>query len=338
MSGWKVAARPPPADLAAYMEMSAWVSRPARSVDPVPSPGPSPAEVAARYALGDDVRRLLTAENLDVGRLEVHLQPVVDLMTGAAVSAEALVRWRHPVRGLLTPDAFLELVASHGLDTRLDTAVLRATVAHLRRWQDEDRPVLPVSVNLTGASLDDPDLVTTVLTVLADAGVPATSLRLEITEQDEVDGAGPAARSLRELRAAGIVVLLDDYGTGFTSLDYLRRFPIRILKLDRSLVSPPPPRADVEAAGPTVPDVLDRADIVAAVTAMAAHLGLQVIAEGVETPAQQAELLALGVRHAQGYLFSRPLPADAFAATWLSPSPASTGRRHAVEDMSPLHG
>ena len=270
-------------------------------------------QLSARYALGDDVRQLLGTEESPVGRLEVHFQPVVDLLTGETVSAEALVRWRHPAHGLLTPDAFLGLVSANDLDTRLDTAVLRATVDHLRRWQDEGRAVVPVSVNLTGASLDDPDLATTVLTVLADAGVPATSLRVEITEQDEVDGSGPAAASLHDLRSAGVLVLLDDYGTGYTSLDYLRRFPVHVLKLDRSLVADPPRTGDADAA----PDAIERTRVVAAVTAMAVHLGLHVIAEGVETPAQRAELVALGVRQAQGYLFSRPVPADEFAAAHL---------------------
>ncbi|MFD0483581.1 putative bifunctional diguanylate cyclase/phosphodiesterase [Kineococcus sp. GCM10028916] len=295
------------------------------------------AEVSARYALSNDVRQLL-AQDPDVGHLEVHFQPVVDLLSGDAVSAEALIRWRHPVLGLLAPDAFLGLVGSNDLDTQLDTAVLRATVHHLRRWQDEGRPVLPVSVNMTGASLDDPALATSVLAVLADAGVPTSSVRLEITEQDEVAGAGPAATSLRALRDAGILVLLDDYGTGYTSLDYLRRFPIQVLKLDRSLVSASP-RPDADATGtPPQGDVLERSEIVAAVTAMAGHLGLQVIAEGVETTAERDELLALGIRYAQGYLFSRPVPAADFAARYLTHRDGSTTRPPAAAEVSSTAG
>ncbi|MEZ0494058.1 putative bifunctional diguanylate cyclase/phosphodiesterase [Kineococcus sp. TBRC 1896] len=271
--------------------------------------------VSARYALGHDVRELLDGAP-GAGRLDVHLQPVVDLPTGRVVSAEALVRWQHPSRGLLTPDAFLDVVTDLGLDTRLDLAVLRTTVGHLRRWRDEGRPVLPVSVNLTGASLDAPDLATTVLAVLADAGVPASSLRLEITEQEEVAVSGPAAASLATLAEAGVVVLLDDYGTGFTSLDYLSRFPVRVLKLDRSLTGGPRPGSPSPSAV-AGPRAARPVEIVRAVTAMAAHLGLDVVAEGVETEAQRAQLVAAGVGQGQGYLFSRPLPAADFARAHL---------------------
>ena len=255
-------------------------------------------EVARRYTLSSEVRRLLGGQAPEVGRLEVHYQPLVELASGGVVGAEALVRWRHPEHGLLAPDAFLGAVNHNDLDAQLDRAVLQEVVDQVARWQDQGRRRLPVSVNLTRDSLDDPHLAERVLAVLARAGVPASALHLEITEHEPLPDDSSAAQSLADLCAAGVEVHLDDYGTGYTSLDYLRRFPVRVLKLDRSVVG-----------------AVSRGDdqIVAAVQAMATTLGLQVLAEGVETEEQREHLLALGVRYGQGYLFSRPLPADDYA-------------------------
>ncbi|WP_432487910.1 putative bifunctional diguanylate cyclase/phosphodiesterase [Kineococcus sp. SYSU DK018] len=271
-------------------------------------------EVARRYALSTQVRRLLAGRAPDVGHLEVHHQPLVDLASGRVVGAEALVRWRHPEHGLLPPDAFLALVSTNDLDAQLDDVVLHEVVHQLARWRDQGRLELPVAVNLTRRSLEDPALAGRVLSLLADAGVPASQLHLEITEHQQVSEDGPAAASLAGLRAAGVEIHLDDYGTGYTSLGYLRRFPVQVLKLDRSVVS--------AVTG-------DGAQLVAGVQAMAAALDLQVVAEGVETPAQRARLVELGVRFGQGYLFSRPLPAREYAERVLGPArahgPAAVG-------------
>ncbi|WP_432502844.1 putative bifunctional diguanylate cyclase/phosphodiesterase [Kineococcus arenarius] len=262
-------------------------------------------EVARRYTLSGQVRRLLAGRAPDVGHLEVHHQPLVELASGRVVGAEALVRWRHPQHGLLAPDAFLALVSTNDLDAELDAVVLQEVVDQLSRWRDQGRRELPVAVNLTRASLDDPDLADRVLTLLADAGVPTSQLHLEITEHQQLAVESPAAASLADLRAAGVEVHLDDYGTGYTSLDYLRRFPVQVLKLDRSVVGAV---ADGDA------------QLVAGVQAMAAALDLQVVAEGVETPQQRARLIELGVRYGQGYLFSRPLSARDYADRVLGPA------------------
>jgi len=253
-------------------------------------------EVARRFSLTSEVRQLLQATPADVGRLEIHYQPLVELRSGEVVGSEALVRWRHPERGLLAPDAFLGVVSSSGLDTDLDTAVLRAVLDQLAEWRRQGRRELPVSVNLTAASLADPGLAARVTAALAAAGVPGRQLHLEITEHEELARDSPAERSLRDLRALGIHTYLDDYGEGYTSLDYLTRFPIEVLKLDRCLV------ASMDEGTP----------LVAGVAAMAAALDLDLLAEGVETEQQRDQLLALGVRYAQGWLFSRSLPADEF--------------------------
>jgi len=261
--------------------------------------------VARRYTLSGELRQLLGSEDPGVGRLEVHYQPLVELATGETVGAEALVRWRHPRHGLLAPDAFLALVAGNGLDAQLDSAVLREVVDQLARWRDQGRRVLPVSVNLTLDSLHDPDLTARVLAALERHRVPTGLLHLEITEHQQLPAVSPADRSLADLRLAGVDVHLDDYGTGYTSLDYLHRFPVQVLKLDRSVVA-------------SVCET--NAHVIAGVCAMATALGIRVLAEGVETPGQRDALAALGVHYGQGYLFARPLPAADFADAVLGPA------------------
>ncbi|MCI2239340.1 bifunctional diguanylate cyclase/phosphodiesterase [Paenibacillus sp. TRM 82003] len=261
-------------------------------------------EVARRYTLSGQLRRLLSGRAAGVGHLEVHYQPLVDLASGRATGAEALVRWFHPEHGLLAPADFLALVRSNDLDAQLDTAVLEGVVQQLARWRDQGRRALPVAVNLTRTSLDDPDLAGRVLTLLAAADVPAHLLHLEITEHEQLPLDSPAARTLTRLHAAGVEVHLDDYGTGYTALDYLRRFPVQVIKVDRSVVV-----GVVEGDG----------QLVAGVLAMAGALGLRVLAEGIETPEQRARLVELGVQQGQGYLFSRPLPAAAYADRVLGP-------------------
>jgi diguanylate cyclase (GGDEF)-like protein len=255
-------------------------------------------EVARHFALTGEVRLLLDgAAPADVGRLELHYQPLVELASGVVVGAEALVRWRHPEHGLLPPGDFLGAVSASGLDARLDSVVLLAALDQLRGWRERGLRVLPVSVNLTRDSLVDPRLADDVLTALADAGVRPELLHLEITEHQELPEEAPVARSLERLSAAGVGIQLDDYGVGYTSLDYLRRFPVETLKLDRSVVT-----------GLTGSEGL----LVPGVVAMAEVWGVQVLAEGVETPGQREELVRAGVRYGQGYLFSRPLPAGEF--------------------------
>ena len=260
--------------------------------------------VARRYTLSGELRQLLGSEDPGVGRLEVHYQPLVELATGEVIGAEALVRWRHPDHGLLSPDAFLALVAGNGLDAQLDSLVLREVVDQLAQWRDQGRRPVPVSVNLTLDTLHDPDLTSRVLTALERRRVPVGLLHLEITEHQQLPAVSPADRSLAELRLAGVDIHLDDYGTGYTSLDYLHRFPVQVLKLDRSVVA----------------SVCDTdAHVIAGVCAMAGALGIQVLAEGVETAEQRDALVALGVHYGQGYLFARPLPATDYADAVLGP-------------------
>jgi diguanylate cyclase len=254
-------------------------------------------EISRRFALTEEVRRLLAATSADVGRLEMHYQPLVELRTGRVVGAEALVRWRHPAHGMLNPADFLDVVSRSGLDVRLDRAVLADVVDQLRRWHEQGYRVLPVSINLTADSLADPALADHVLATLADAGVDPSLLHVEITEHQELSDDSPAARSLQQLHAAGVGTHLDDYGVGYTSLDYLRRFPVEVLKLDRSVAT------TMEQGHP---------HLVVGVVAMADAWGVRVLAEGIKTAEQRAVLIEAGVRYGQGFLFSRPLPAAEF--------------------------
>jgi len=264
-------------------------------------------EVQQRYALSSQVRVLLAGRSPSVGRLEMHYQPLVELATGEVVGAEALVRWRHPDHGLLAPDVFLGHVSSSGLDVELDSAVLVEVLEQMGRWRDQRRRVLPVSVNLTRSSLLDPGLPERVREALARAGVPGSQLHVEITEHEPLPEDAQLLQVLRELRELGIGVHLDDYGRGYTSLDYLQRFPVQVLKIDRSVVTG-------AAAGSS--------RLVAGIVAMSRTLRLDLLAEGVETEEQRRHLVAQGVRLGQGWLFSRALPAAAYADQVLGRAPA----------------
>ena len=276
------------------------------------------AEVARRFTLTAQLRRLLTASATDAGRLQVLYQPLVDLASGAAVGAEALVRWDHPEHGRLAPAHFLGLVHAGGLDHQLDTAVRHTVVTQLAAWRQQGHHPLPVSVNLTRASMEDPLLAGRVLADLAEHAVPPRLLHLEITEHEQLPDEDGVAASLHRLASAGVDVHLDDYGTGYTSLDYLRRYPISLLKLDRSVV------CAVRAGDDP---------LVAGIAAMARTLSVELLAEGVETPEQREHLLGLGIRYGQGWLFHRALSAASYAAV-LGSAAARAGQAETPSSVS----
>lgn len=231
------------------------------------------------------------------GELRLHYQPIVSVASEEVQGVEALVRWAHPRDGLLMPDRFVPAAERTGLVGRLDAWVLEAACTQLREWMA--RGVLPagavVSVNLSAWGLAHPDLAACVAATLARTGLPPHSLQMEVTETALLASPELAAHSLDELRATGVRVAVDDFGAGYSSLGYLHRIPVDVLKLDRSLLHARRP-------GPGGARLLE------AVVALAHHLDLPVTVEGVEEEADVARLRALGCAQAQGFAFSPPLP------------------------------
>ncbi len=247
-------------------------------------------EVLGQLGLSEDLRRLLAGAD-DTGELVLVFQPLVDLRTRALLGCEALVRWQHPTRGLLGPDTFLPLAEAQGNGAAVDTLVLRQACTVAAGWVEQglDRTV---SVNLGRSSMIQPDLADRVRAALRDSGLPPTRLHLEITEHEQLP-VDAGVEALRELAALGIAISLDDFGTGYTSLAYLQRYPVTLLKLDRSI---------------TGADAGD--DLIAGITSLAGTLGMAVLAEGIETEQQHARLAGFGIDAGQGWLYGRPVPAD----------------------------
>jgi diguanylate cyclase (GGDEF)-like protein/PAS domain S-box-containing protein len=245
--------------------------------------------------------QLETDLRLAIERREFRLlfQPVVSLATGRIAGVEALVRWQHPQRGLISPDAFLSVAEETGLVVPMGNWVLREACRQLAVWR-RDCPSaedISVSVNLSARQFVHPELVSRVTDALGRSGLPANRLRLEFTESVLIDREGPVIETFARLRALGIRLDLDDFGTGYSSLGYLHRFALDGLKIDRSFVG-------------NIGDAGERAEIVRTIVALANNLGMEVIAEGVETPAQLAVLQEVRCDLVQGYLFGGALTAD----------------------------
>jgi len=245
-------------------------------------------------------------------QLRVLYQPVVSLRDGTIKGIEALVRWEHPERGLLGPGDFIEVAEDTGLIVGVGQWVLQQACCQLAAWNAAIANLdVNIAVNLSARQLAEPSLPQRVAETIEACGIDPRRLVLEITESALVHDVTTAAMVLDELKALGVGLAVDDFGTGFSSLNYLKRFPVDVLKIDRSFVS-----------GLGV-DPEDSA-IVAAVRALGGALGLDVVAEGVETELQAAKLLELDCPYAQGYLFSRPVPAGALLPSLLRSSRAST--------------
>jgi diguanylate cyclase (GGDEF)-like protein len=236
------------------------------------------------------------AEAIDRGEIAVHYQPIIDLETGLVTSVEALARWEHPDRGILPPYEFIGVAEETGLIVGLGLAVLTKTCDQLRRWEIELGSAAPaVHVNLSARQLTHTSLPTLVEGVLERSLIEPHHLCLEITESVLMEDAPKSAAALAELKDIGVDLAIDDFGTGYSSLAYLRRFPVDVLKVDRSFV---------DGLGPDPHD----SSIVAAIVSLAHTLDLVCVAEGVETTEQLAGLRRLGCDSAQGFLFARPNP------------------------------
>lgn len=248
------------------------------------------------------VRALRTAGELrhgiERGEVVPYFQPIVDLESGRVLGYEALARWLHPDRGMLTPGDFLPMAEETGLLVDLGARMLRDALAQLAQWRAVGSPFAgcSLSVNVGTRQLIDPNFHDLVVDALAETGIDAESLWLEITETALLADVKAATVALRDLRGLGLHLSVDDFGTGYSSLTYLKRFPVESIKIDRAFVA----GLGIEAEDTT---------IVEAVVKLGQALGLDVVAEGIESPLQLSRLRELGCDRGQGYLFGRPRPA-----------------------------
>lgn len=238
-------------------------------------------------------------QSVERGELFVHYQPQVSIRTGKIVCAEALVRWRHPEMGMIDPVRFIPVAEEAGVISEIDEWVLRSVSQQVAAWLEAGVPVSCTTVNLSARLFENADLVRTIARILEEARMPSRYLDIEITESIAMSNVERTALRLKELAAMGIHISIDDFGAGYSSLAYLKKLPIDRLKIDRSFIQ------DITA------DPDDRT-IISAVTAMAHNMKMRVLAEGVETEEQLSFLRTTGCDEMQGFLFSRPLPADDF--------------------------
>jgi diguanylate cyclase (GGDEF)-like protein/PAS domain S-box-containing protein len=234
------------------------------------------------------------------GEFGLHYQPQVDLKSGDIVGMEALLRWKHPILGIVSPSEFIELAEETGLIVPIGAWVLREACAQNKAWQDAGLGNLRVAVNLSPRQFAQPDLVRSVNQILFETGLSPHYLEVELTENLVMTGVEHSLDVLKDLKAHGIQISIDDFGTGYSSLSYLKRFPIDVLKIDKSFVH------DI-ASDP------DDETVVASIISLAHSLKLHVIAEGVESYDQLAFLERHGCDEIQGYYFSRPVPPIKFA-------------------------
>ena len=232
---------------------------------------------------------------LDAGDVTVHFQPVIDMRADAVVGVEALARWTHPDRGPISPAEFVAVAERHGLMPRLGEHVLRSACAQLAALHAGTGRQLRLGVNVSGRELSDPAYAQRVRTVLAETGWPATETVLEVTESLVDAECSTAVATLHELRGLGLIIAIDDFGTGYSSLSRLDTLPSAILKLDSSFIA-------------TICSSPRRATMLRSIVGMAHTLGLDVVAEGVETAEQDAQLRAIGCSFGQGWLYGRPAP------------------------------
>jgi predicted signal transduction protein with EAL and GGDEF domain len=248
------------------------------------------------------------------GELVLHYQPRVEAATGRARSVEALVRWNHPARGLLSPAVFIDVAEETGLIVEIGRWVLQEACRQMALWRRQGVQLDHVAVNVSVGQLRSPALASDVESALRLHGLTPAELEIEVTESVMVGDPEAAAGLLRRLAATGVRIALDDFGTGYSSMSYLRQLPIDVIKVDRAFVRD----LGVEPS----------ADAVArAIVALATSLDMSLVAEGVETEAQAALLRAMGCQELQGFLYARPLPPDEVAALpFVGVRPAASDR------------
>jgi diguanylate cyclase (GGDEF)-like protein/PAS domain S-box-containing protein len=249
---------------------------------------------AAHLQLETSLRKAVEREEF-----RVFYQPILEISSGRVAGFEALVRWQNPTKGLVNPAVFIPLAEETGLIVEIGRQVLRESCRQFMAWRGSRRGLddMFLSVNLSVRQFALPDIVDQVRTVLFDTGLPGENLKLEITESVILDNTAAATDKLQALRGLGAQLSIDDFGTGYSSLSYLHQFPFDNLKIDRSFVS-------------RMSDAPERAAIVRTIVQLAKNLSMDAVAEGIETPAQLLGLKAMGCRYGQGFLFSKPVPAE----------------------------
>ncbi len=265
------------------------------------------AQIQERLLLENELRACL-----DTDRFLLYYQPKFDAASQELAGAEALVRWRHPNGTLMPPDRFIPIAEETGLIVPLGDRLLEQACMQIRAWQHTGLAPLRVAVNLSAVQFRQPDLVERVRHILHSTGVAPHYLELELTESLLMSDEHLSTSQLRELKALGVWLALDDFGTGYSSLSYLKRFPLDILKIDRSFVSDIGKSSEDDA-------------IVQAIISLGHSLQLQITGEGVETAVQQQFLSANGCDELQGYLLGKPLPAERFAEQFLQLRAATAG-------------
>lgn len=256
---------------------------------------------AAATGLADAAELEALGRAFGRGEFVLHYQPQVCLRSGRLTGVEALIRWQHPERGLLLPGAFLPAIKTSALALPVGAWVLDEACRQMAAWRDAGLPIGQVGVNLFSAQFRAGDLAVQVLDALARHSLDPTALELEITERVALQNDDRVLDTVRVLHARGVRITFDDFGTGYASLSTLRRFPLTVLKIDRAFV------ADL------LTDAEDAA-ITRAIIALSSELGLETVAEGIETAEQEAALRALGCKVGQGYRYGRAMPADGIAA------------------------
>jgi len=252
---------------------------------------------ARRLALEGDLRRALGRDEM-----RLHYQPIVDTVSGKVAAHEALLRWQHPVRGLLSPEEFIQVAEETGLILKIGEWVLREACMWAT-FIGIERKFL-INVNLSARQFNDPKLPQLVSAALRETGLPPELLELEITESTAMQQTDITLSTLKKLKDLGVSIAIDDFGTGYSSLAYLKRFPVDKLKIDRSFVS-------------DIPRMKEQRAIVEAIMALAKALDLKVIAEGVENEAQRKFLRACGCEYLQGFAAGKPADADTAAEKYL---------------------
>jgi diguanylate cyclase (GGDEF)-like protein len=271
-------------------------------------------QASARLDTESGLRRAL-----ERGELRVYYQPIVDVRTEMPTGFEALVRWAHPERGLVSPLEFIPVAEETGLIVPIGEWVLAQALAQTQAWRTElpGAADLTIAVNLSASQLLAPDLLRAVSATLTSSGIPASAVHLEITESVVMDDVERSIATLDSLRSSGVALAVDDFGTGYSSLSYLKQLPVTTLKIDRSFVD------GLGGDGRRDPSIVD------AVVSLARALRLGVVAEGVETRGQLGALQRLGADRAQGYLWAKPMPAPDVPA-WLALRDASREATGAV--------